>query len=177
MIRTHRELGRLTLAGLAIVTAIGSATVTGCSTSTHRHISPSGSAASAVSVGSARATLGPLTISGGYIPQPASPDVAAAYLTITNTGAAPDVITKITTNVTSSVTAMTETTGNGVGSMTELRSVTVPAHGQVTFTPGHAHLMLANPTQPLRPGQQVRVTITFRHLGPVVVALPVVPLR
>lgn len=177
MNRPPWELGRLTLVGLGLVTAITGATVTGCSSSAHHHTSPSRSAASAVSVGSARATLGPLTISGGYIPQPASPDVAAAYLTITNTGAAADVITKITTNVTSSVMAMTETTGNGVGSMTELRSVTVPAHGQVTFTPGHAHLMLENPTQRLRPGQQVQLAITFRRLGMVVVMLPVVPLR
>ena len=60
--------------------------------------------------------------------------------------------------------------------MTELRTVTVPAHGRVRFTPGQAHLMLDNPTRRLRPGQHVRVTITFRHAGTVVVALPVVPL-
>ena len=72
------------------------------------------------STAGARAAVGELTITGGYIPQPASPDVAAAYLTVTNHGSRPDTITKVVTDVTSRVMPMTETNRGGVGSMTNL---------------------------------------------------------
>ncbi len=120
------------------------------------------------------AALGDLTITGAYIPQPASPDVAAAYLTVTNHGSRPDTITTVVTDVTSRVMPMTETNSGGVGSMTDLSAVTVPAHGSVSLTPGHAHLMLEKPDRALTQGNQVRMTISFAHAGTVTLTVPVV---
>ena len=174
MNRPRGGLGRLGLTGLAGLAGLAGlpvAILAGCGPAAHPATAPSSTARPV------QATIGPLRVSGGYIPQPASPDVAAAYLTITNTGATADVITKITTNVTDSVMAMTETAKNGVGAMTDLGRVTVPAHGQVTFSPGRAHLMLDKPTSRLRSGQHVRFTITFGHAGTLVLTLPVVPLN
>jgi copper(I)-binding protein len=133
------------------------------------------STVSSTAADTAHASIGDLTLTGGYIPQPASPDVAAAYITITNNGTKPDTITKVTTSVTTNVMAMTETSSGGVGSMTDLPAVTIPAHRSVAFTPGHAHLMLQNPTQTLKKGDTVNMTITFATAGTVTLILPVVP--
>jgi copper(I)-binding protein len=122
----------------------------------------------------ASAHIGDLVITGGYIPAPASPDVAAAYLTIVNRGASPDTLVKVTTDVAHAVMPMTESSRGGSGSMTGLGKITIPAHGQFRFTPGHAHLMLERPKQPLAQGNQVRVTLTFSHAGTTRLTLPVV---
>ncbi len=143
-----------------------------CASSGH-----SGGKASSTSPGPAlaNATVGSLVITGGYIPAPASPDVAAAYLTITNNGDTADQLTKVITSVTSTVMAMNETDNGSVGSMTDLADVTVPAHGSTQFVPNHAHLMLENPKQ-LKAGDRVSMTLTFTPGGTVNITLPVLPL-
>ena len=169
--REHRSR-RAVACLVALILAGGG--ITACSSS-HNTDSGAPSAANSAPADTAHASIGDLTLTGGYIPQPASPDVAAAYVTITNSGPAPDTITKITTNVTTNVMAMTETASGGVGTMTDLSTVTVPAHGSIALTPGHAHLMLQSPTQTLKKGDTVSMTITFAHAGTVILTLPVVP--
>ncbi len=137
---------------------------------------PRSAAPSAPSVATASAELGALRITGGYIPEPASPDVAAAYFTVTNTGSTPDTLDEVTTNVTRHVMTMTETDNGGSGSMTNLPKVVVPAHGTFRFVPGHAHLMLEQPRRPLTTGDRVKMTVTFSHAGTTTLTLPVVPL-
>lgn len=166
----RRTVGRLAVAGITVITVITAAGCTSRSTAPHRSTrSPSATATTG------HATIGALAITGAYIRQPASPDVAAAYLTITNTGATPDTITKVTTDVTASVMTMTETDHDGVGTMTNLDHLSVPAHGRVALTPGHAHLMLQRPSTRLRAGAYVDATVTFAHAGTVTIAFPVRP--
>lgn len=170
-----------TRAGLIITVLLTAGVVGACSSS-----GSANGAASPTAVTSSRpiaptpalatASAGSLTITGGYIPAPASRDVAAAYLTITNHGDTADRLTKVTSSVTDSVMAMTETDSGGVGSMTDLANVTVPAHGSMQFVPNHAHLMLEHP-QPLKAGDRVSMILTFTHTGSVRVTLPVIPLN
>lgn len=136
----------------------------------------SGSVARSPRPATASAQVGDLRITGGYIPEPASPDVAAAYFTVTNTGSAPDSLVRVTTAVAGSVMAMTESDNNGVGSMQDLSHVAIPAHGNFRFTPGHAHLMLDKPTRALRQDDRVMMTITFAKAGTVRVRFPIVGL-
>lgn len=161
-----RLLAALALAGSVLV---------GCSNTPHG-TTTSPSSASSVKAGTAHAQIGDLTLTGGYIPQPASPDVAAAYLTVANSGSATDTVTKVTTNVTRDVMAMTETTKGAVGTMTDVSSVKIPAHGSVSLTPGHAHLMLQDPNRALKRGSRVTMMITFAKAGTVTFTLPVVAL-
>ncbi|HEY7432311.1 MAG TPA: copper chaperone PCu(A)C [Streptosporangiaceae bacterium] len=162
--------GHLATLGAALAAAVA---LTAC-TSSNGHAAPS--TPSAHTSSAVQATMGELTISGGYIPQPASPGVAAAYLTVTNHGPRPDTIRTVMTDVTAKVMPMTESDSGGVGSMTDLGPVTVPAHGSMSFTPGHAHLMLENPQRILKQGDRVRMTITFAQSGTVTLTLPVVGL-
>lgn len=160
--------------GPAIFAALGFAAplLAGCSTSAHQ-ATPS---AAQIKSGLGTASAGALSLSGGYIPEPASPDVAAAYLTITNTGTHTDRVTAVTTNVTTTVMAMQENTHGDTTSMTDLANVTVPAHGAVTLSPGREHLMLQHPTRALHTGDSVTMTVTFARAGRVVITLPVVPI-
>ena len=158
---------------VAVACLIAVAGLTACSSSKPTHRSPSVTASAS---SSAQARIGDISIRGSYIPQPASPDVAAAYLTIVNSGSSSDTVTRVTTSVTNDVMAMSEADSGGVGTMTDLSSVTIPAHGSITLSPGHAHLMLEQPDQTLVNGDQVRMTITFAKAGTVSLTVPVVPL-
>jgi copper(I)-binding protein len=164
---------RIPLYGWLLVIAVALSVVSACSSSAAPQSSaPSGTVPS----GTASAHLGVLEISGGYIPEPASPDVAAAYFTVVNHGSTPDTLVKVTTSVTRNVMAMTETSKGGAGTMTDLREVVVPGHGSFRFSPGHAHLMLQRPDRRLAVGDHVTMSVTFAHAGTARLVLPVVPL-
>ncbi len=169
----HRGIGLL--ASGALVLGLMSACSSSGDNDAHTQANASSAGENTPTVALASAAVGPLTISDGYVPLPASPDVAAAYLTITNNGDTPDKLTKVTSDVTSMVMPMDEKDNNGVGSMTDLADVTIPAHTSMRFTPNHAHLMLEKP-RPLKAGDHVPMTLTFTHAGTVELDLPVVAL-
>ncbi len=174
--RRGQKPARAGLAAAGLTLAL--LTATGCSADPHptTPTPTTATAHSSLAANTAHASIGALALTGGYIPQPASPDVAAAYFTVANTSSAPDTMTTVTTNVTSAVMPMQETTSSGVGTMTNLAAVTIPAHGSVQLTPGHAHLMLQTPNRTLHAGDQVTMTITFAHAGTLTLTVPVVPL-
>jgi copper(I)-binding protein len=118
--------------------------------------------------------VGELHISGCYLPTPSSSGTAVAYLTISNAGAHPDAIVVVSTNVSRSVQPVIEPERRGAAPTHPMDTAKVPAHGELRFTPGHAHLVLKHLTTRLRPGTQVRMTITFKHAGTVEFAVPVV---
>jgi len=169
---TPRLLIPLAACGLAVLVA-------GCSSSGSANHAAAGTSTTAMapqpSASLPSAAVGSLTITSAYVPAPASPDVAAAYLTISNSGAVADRLTKVTSNVARMVMPMTETDSGGVGSMTDLANITIPAHGSMRFVPDHAHLMLEKPTT-LHAGSTVRLTLTFAHAGTVSITVPVLPL-
>jgi copper(I)-binding protein len=134
---------------------------------------PAGSPASPSGSAVVQARAGALTLSGAYIPQPATPTVAAAYLTVTNHGRRADRLTGASTSVAARVVPMTESDANGVGTMTPLGEVTIPARGSFAFAPGHAHLMVEELHRHLREGDRVTMTLTFRHAGTVRLRVPV----
>ncbi|HEV7210469.1 MAG TPA: copper chaperone PCu(A)C [Blastococcus sp.] len=119
---------------------------------------------------------GSLLLGDGYVPEPASPDVAAAYLTVVNTGDSPARLTAVHSDLATMVMPMTETSSGGIGSMAPLTKVVVPAHGSFRFTPGAAHLMLEHPHPLPTTGGTVPLTLTFSPGGAVTVALPVTPI-
>jgi len=148
----------LALAGAAALAACGSST-------SHTPSAPAGTASAA---------LGTLHITGAYIPQPASPDVAAAYFTVTNAGPA-DALTRADSPETASID-LHKTIGRGTNAeaMVPLSRLDVPSHGSVALSLGHDHLMLMNPKTTLRVGDKVPMTLTFATAGSVTMQVPVV---
>lgn len=109
-----------------------------------------------------------LTVSGAYIPQPVSADMAAGYLTIANSGDAKDELTSVT-SADGEVT-MHETNG---GAMEQVTRLAVPAHGQLVFKSGANHLMFDKLKRKPTQGDTVTVELHFAQSDPVVVKMPV----
>ncbi len=147
----------------ALAVAIG---VSACGSSPHAAAPPSFATASA--------TLGPLRISGAYIPKPASPAVAAAYFTVRDDGPA-DALTAVSSTASRDVGLHQTVEHGNVGEMVPVASMPVAAGGSLTLAPGGYHVMLMKPTA-LTLGQLVPVTLRFAHAGSVTLQVPVVPL-
>ncbi|MGO9334899.1 MAG: copper chaperone PCu(A)C [Acidimicrobiales bacterium] len=120
--------------------------------------------------------VGSLEILNPFLPDPASPSVAAIYLTVKDTGSKADALVAATSPAAPDVMLMTENAHGSFGSMGMLRELRIPAHGQASLAPGHDHVMLEQPTVTFKIGQTVLVTLRFKWAGSVTVEVPVVPL-
>lgn len=150
---------------------------TGGSTGSTSTPAPAAAAGATPTVTGASARIGALQIQSARIPQPASPDVAAAYLTIINTGSTADALVRVSTPAAASVSLhKTAESAGGVETMVPLTSLPIPADGTVSLTVGQMHLMLMNPARTLTAGETVPLTLTFRQAGTVKLVVPVIPL-
>ncbi|NUR01954.1 MAG: copper chaperone PCu(A)C [Streptomyces sp.] len=109
-----------------------------------------------------------LSVSSSYMPQPVS-DMAAGFLTIANKGGTKDELTSVTSEAAGSVTVH-ETVGQ---SMQEVKSLDVPAHGQLVFKSGGNHLMFENLKRKPKQGEKVTLELHFAKSGPIKVEMPV----
>ena len=104
---------------------------------------------------------------------PKGAEVAGAYMTILNKGAAPDRLTGGSADF-ATVEIHETKSENGVMEMREVAGgLDIPAHGSVGFAPGGYHLMFTHLAHPLVKGDTVKATLTFEHAGPVEVAFKV----
>ncbi len=126
---------------------------------------------------SVAARVGALEIIHPFLPDPASPTVAAIYLTVRNSGSTPDRLVSVTTPSAVMAMLMTETSTGAAGSMAPLPGLDIPAHGQASLSPGQNHLMLEYPRRSLKVGDSVPVVLHFARSGLVQVTVPVVPLE
>ncbi|MGW0409899.1 copper chaperone PCu(A)C [Streptomyces collinus] len=110
-----------------------------------------------------------LSVSGPYMPQPVSADMAAGFLTISNEGGAKDELTSVTSDVAGHVT-MHSTVG---GAMEEKSAFAIPAHGQLVFKSGGNHLMFEKLKRKPEQGQKVTLRLTFAKSGALTVEMPV----
>ncbi|WP_433501021.1 SCO family protein [Sphaerimonospora sp. CA-214678] len=131
--------------------------------------SKSPSAAPSASAAVPSSGSGDLRVTDAYVPEPASPDVAAAYFTITNSGGRPAVLSGVRTDV-SEMSMLHETMGT---KMRHLASVTVPPHSTLTFSRGHYHVMIESLTRRLREGDTVKLTLSFEDGQEITVDAPV----
>jgi copper(I)-binding protein len=118
--------------------------------------------------GDAKPELG---VSSAYMPQPVTGEMAAGYLRIANKGGTKDELTSVTSDAAGSITVH-ETVGQ---SMQEVKSLDVPAHGQLVFKSGGNHLMFENLKRKPKQGERVTVELHFAKSGPIKVEMPVKP--
>jgi len=114
----------------------------------------------------------PIVVGGAYVREPATPENAAAYFTVYNNTDAPDVLT----TVTSGAGGTTSLHSDGpTGSMVlNAGGLTIPAHSQVSLSPGQGHVMIEQLYGPLRPGQTVNLQLQFQTNGLILVTAPVI---
>jgi copper(I)-binding protein len=125
----------------------------------------------AAASGGATAGSAPIVVSGAYVRQPASPDLAAVYMTIYNTTSTPDTLVTVTSGSGEESSIHTEVNS----SMVENTSgVVIPAHGSVVLKPTTGHIMIQKLYGTLTAGQTVNLELDFQHAGPVLVTAPVI---
>ena len=113
----------------------------------------------------------PIVVTNAYVREPASPDVAAAYFTISNTTDTDDTLISVDSGAGKS-TALHN------GSMAEMTGgLRIPAHSSVTLSPGNGHVMIEDLLGPLKPGQTVNLQLTFAHNIPLIVEAPVISIN
>jgi hypothetical protein len=105
---------------------------------------------------------------------PKGASAAAAYMTITNNGAAPDRVSCVSSDASAGCQIHTMTMDNGVMKMRPVEGGLEIKPGEtVTLKPSSLHVMLTNLTHPLEQGQGVKLTLKFEHAGTVEVEYPI----
>lgn len=133
-----------------------------------------GSLALALSVASAAALAhsfkaGPLKI--GHPWSRATPNgakVGGGYLSIENTGAAPDRLVSVAVPFAGRTEIHEMAVKDGIMTMRPLeKGIEVPPGQTVEFKPGGYHLMFMDLKQPLKQGEMLKGTLTFEKAGSV----------
>ena len=89
----------------------------------------------------------------------------AGYMTIVNSGAAPDRLVSVACACARSVEAHQSHVMNGVSMMMGAGAVTIPAGGEIVFAPNGYHLMVMGLRAPLQDGSVQTLTLKFQHAG------------
>ena len=113
-------------------------------------------------------------IANAWIRPAAAGATTAAYLTITNSGSAPDTLVAVHCTIAGSVMLhQTTTDASGMTGMSMIDSLPVPAGGSVALKPGGTHVMMTGLTRPIAAGEKIELELVFEHAGTIRVAAPV----
>lgn len=97
----------------------------------------------------------------------------AAYLTITNTGTAPDRLVAVETPAAGMAEMHRSMIEGEVMKMEPVDALEIPPGATVKLAPGGMHLMLMHLASPLKKGSSFPLTLRFEQAGPVTIDVPV----
>lgn len=121
----------------------------------------------------AQAGVHDLQISGQWIRMVVPVRPAAGYFTLKNTGDADVALVGAASPGCGMAMLHQSVSQNGVDKMVPVKEVKVPAHGAVSFKPGSYHIMCMKPTDAVRPGKVVPMTLKFAGGGTITTDFPV----
>jgi periplasmic copper chaperone A len=105
---------------------------------------------------------------------PKGATIGAGYMTITNTGTAPDKLSCVSDDASAQCLIHTMTMEDGVMKMRPAEGgLEIKPGESVTLKPGGDHMMFEQLKHPLEQGQSVKATLKFEHAGAVDVDYPV----
>lgn len=113
-------------------------------------------------IASAATTCLPTVRDGWIRLGPTGMDMLAGYARIDNPCAAPVAIVSASSPAFADASLHETRIENGISRMRALAVLPVAAHASVAFAPGGLHLMLMQPTLPLKAGGQVSIDFTLR---------------
>lgn len=118
-------------------------------------------------------SLGALRIASPWTRAMRAGGTGAGFMTIRNTGSAPDRLVAARTPLAGVVELHTHIREGDVMRMRPVPAIDLPAGQEVRLQPGGLHLMLIGLTAALDPGGRVPVTLVFERAGEVEVQLAV----
>ena len=86
---------------------------------------------------------------------------AGAYVTLQNSGSQATALTSASSADYARVMLHKSTTTGGMSRMQRVASLPIPAHGKAVLAPAGYHLMLMQANHPVKPGEVVKLTLTF----------------
>jgi copper(I)-binding protein len=99
---------------------------------------------------------------------PKGAQVAAGYMTITNTGSTPDRLVSASAEISNDVEVHEMSMDGGVMKMRELKDgLVIPPGATVELKPGSYHLMMMKPAKQLVKGERIKGSLTFEKAGKV----------
>ena len=116
-----------------------------------------------LAAGTAPASAADLTISKAWFRALPGGLPAGGYFSLANSGSAPLELTGAKSAACGMLMLHQSTENNGMSRMDDIRSLTVPAGGSITFAPGGYHLMCMDAKPAIKPGNTVRVTLSFAN--------------
>ncbi|HST64489.1 MAG TPA: copper chaperone PCu(A)C [Mycobacteriales bacterium] len=119
-------------------------------------------------------TVGDLTVYAAYIRQPASPDVAAAYLSVRNDGSTPDRLSSAYCGAATTTTVHADSAAMVAGQVAPGTPLAVPAKSVASLSPAKGHIMLDKLTGTLKAGDTVSLLLRFDKAGQVLIDVPVI---
>ena len=114
-----------------------------------------------------------LEVSGYARPTVAGQSGSAAYLLIRNAGGGADRLLSASSPAVQSISVHESRTQGGVARMRGAEPLTIEGGATLTMAPGGLHLMLMGLRSPLRPGEQLPLTLSFERSGPLQTAIPI----
>lgn len=112
-------------------------------------------------VTSASAQSAPVQIADAWIRWLPGGLPAGGYLTVINPGDQPVRLTGASCDAYASVTLHQSRQQAGVASMMPVSAITIAPHSKLAFEGAGYHLMLEQPTRPIKPGDRITVMIQF----------------
>ncbi len=124
-------------------------------------------APAALAEDSSSAIVGNLLIQSAFTrPTPAGATVAVGYMTITNSGSAPDRLVSVDSDISAKVEIHETKVENGVMEMHELpNGLEIPAGATVSLKPGGDHIMFMDLRRPIKAGDIIHATLGFENAG------------
>lgn len=116
---------------------------------------------------------GPITVSSPWTRAAGQGGTGAGYMTLRNTGPAPDRLVAARAAIARTVELHTHLHENGVMRMRPVPAIDLPPGQEVLLRPSGLHLMLIGLTAPLQQGQRIPVTLVFEKAGEVEVQLSI----
>jgi len=120
------------------------------------------------------AKVGDITVEGPWARASAGKAKAgAAFMTLSNAGAADDRLTGVSAGVSDKAELHTHIREGDIMRMRPVEAIDVPAGGVATLQPGGDHVMFMGLHQPLKEGEMFPLTLTFEKAGEVTVEVMV----
>ncbi|WP_327296535.1 MULTISPECIES: copper chaperone PCu(A)C [unclassified Streptomyces] len=152
------------------IAAAAALALAGCSSSGSGSGTGSGSGSGSGSAGNRAGGKPELKVTESFMPEPVGGSgMAAGFVTVTNSSATADRLTSVTSGLSDDITM--HTTKNQ--QMLAVKSLPVPAHGELDLERGGNHLMFMHLKKQPKLGQKVAVELHFAKGGVLKAELPV----
>lgn len=102
---------------------------------------------------------------------------SAAFMTLKNAGTGDRQLVAVSSPAAQTVELHTHINDEGVMRMRRVEAIAVPANGMTELKPGGLHIMLLGLHQPLKPGDQIGLTLQFADGSSESLSIPVRDIR